>query len=139
MTIRSFEHKCPMCGNNVDSNLVRSEPETRQISVRGKSVRLSPAQFAIFDVLLQRAPRKVTHDVLLEAAAPFGPSMARAARHEPGVSQYWAMMSKLRANIEPLGLKIVTTYNDGYALDLAGAMREPAAARRARFECDAVA
>lgn len=59
-------------GNLVDSQRSSGNNPTRTVTLRGKSIRLSPLEYEVLQVLARAAPQMVSYQDLLEAVWGYG-------------------------------------------------------------------
>jgi DNA-binding response OmpR family regulator len=102
--------------NVYDDGLLRVEHNNYYVAVRGRAINFPRAEFLIVSRLVRSPERVVPAEELWRVAwgdhKPFNPASLRVHIY------------RLRAKLEPFGLRIETMIGVGYRLQLATALKE---------------
>ena len=83
--------------------------DARRAFIRGQPVDLLPREWAVLEVLLANVERIVSKDAIIQSVCRWGEDMSQNA-----IESY---VSRLRAKLEPAGVKIRTVRGFGYLLE----------------------
>jgi DNA-binding response OmpR family regulator len=102
---------CPVCGmGHMDPGIV-IVPSAGVVSRNGQQVRLGTRMMELFMILHRRAGMIIERETLMDQLYQLKPD-------EPDMKVIDVMVCKLRRALQPLGMKIITAWGTGYALDL---------------------
>ncbi len=109
--IRALQRRPPASDT---STLVRGDleldPQRREVSARGVPVHLSATEFNILELLMRRAPQVVDRNSIAQHAW-------RDETDPLGSNAIDVRLSRLRAKLPNVGVRIVTVRGSGYRLD----------------------
>jgi len=112
------ETKCPCCGSTVDRDLPLVSRETNLVTYGKQTIKLSPAQTIIADVLVSSWPSMVANDRIIQRMWDDEPE-------RPDIS-IRTQMHRVRMVMRQLGFDVASVYSEGYRLarrDLPAAVR----------------
>jgi DNA-binding response OmpR family regulator len=86
-------------------------PKAGMVSRNGQEVRLGARLMELFMILYRRAGMIIEREALMD-------QLYQLRENEPDMKVIDVMVCKLRRALQPLGMKIITAWGTGYALDL---------------------
>lgn len=117
---------CPCCGQPVRRpGEVLVWGDMQAIERRGRVVKLTPREFAVFSGIWQAWPRSVERDALYDAL------YANRRRSRPGSKIIEVTICKVRKKLAPLGLLVTAQWGVGYVLTIGESAAMPALMREA--------
>jgi DNA-binding winged helix-turn-helix (wHTH) protein len=112
MTAPGEASACPCCGAPIDPNTIVLDDATGIISHGGREAYLGPNEAAMVRALLDAFPRVVSREALYDRAYSLLPEC-----DQPMPKIIDVMMCKVRAKLDPLGVRITTKWGRGYAIN----------------------
>lgn len=101
---------CPVCGGMLPDMPVTVFPERGIVVAGGRFATITGREAAVLERLCQAYPSVVSKTQLMDSI------YATAAGEEPMEKIIDVFICKLRKKVEPLGVRIETTWGSGYAL-----------------------
>lgn len=93
----------------IEHGALTLDMDARRAFIRGQPVDLLPREWAVLEVLLANVEKIVSKDVIIQSVCRWGEDMSQNA-----IESY---VSRLRAKLEPAGVKIRTVRGFGYMLE----------------------